>query len=189
MRCGRRRWRQQTPTRGCRCWRSVRTAAGRRSGSATSRNGRARSSTRSIITVARRRIRPAGNITISTSSTRGPARWTPSRSSARRSTMPDWSTRWWRSSVVRPWSPRHGRRPCRSCSSMAGTVRNRPASTTKDGRRMLRWAARWRSTTCSLTLPAAAARPTSRSSCQRSSRGASRSQSATGSLRVLTRVD
>ena len=88
-----------------------------------------------------------------------------------------------------PASPATGRPRRPSSSSTAATASSPPALTTPDGRRTWPVAARWRSTTCSPTRPTAAARHTRRSSCPRSTSGRFELTSATGSLRILARVE
>ena len=166
VRRGARRGRR--PSRAADRSRSAPTAAAPRSGWATRPREPAPSCSPSTTIAARRRTRPGGSITT--------RRWSTPRT-GQMDTLPFFRARSTtpvsRTSVLAivgpsPTVARHWTTPVRrSCSSTVGTARNRPGSTTRAGRPTWPWAARWRSTTCSPTLPTAAARRTSRSTCRR----------------------
>ena len=164
--------------RGARCRerrgsRSVRTAADRPSGWARQPAAVRRSCSPSTTIGGRKRTSPDGNGTMPRSSIPGSGRSTPCRSSARPSTMPDSRSRWWRSSDRRRWWRVIGRHLSASSSSTAGTVTNRPDSTTRGGHRMWRSVASSPSTTSSPIRLMVAARRTNGSSARRSSAVAS----------------
>ena len=161
--------------RRCRCSRSARTAGVRRCGSAPRRASAARWSTPSTTTTAARRTRPAGSTTTRPWSTRAPGGWTRCRRSG--ATIDDAGLEDVVVGVVGRSATVAG-----ALAHPAGAAVHRRRPRRRAGPRRLprldaarrRWAARWRSTTCSPIRPTAAARRTRRSTCRRWTAGASR---------------